>query len=175
MRAGEHILVFPGGGREVMRRKGEAHRLIWKQRAGFARLAIEHGYDIIPFGAVGADDNYRILVDANDVMASPLWRWLAARTPIDAATRNGEALPPLVRGIGPTLIPRPQAYYFGFGPRIETASLRGCQNDRAAVWQMRERVEEAVSMQIDSLLKRREVDRIEHWPLWRRWLVGSAN
>ena len=51
-----------------MRRKGEAYRLVWKQRTGFARLAIEHGYDIIPFGSVGPDEAFDILFDANDVM-----------------------------------------------------------------------------------------------------------
>jgi hypothetical protein len=38
------VLVFPGGGREVTKRKGEAHKVIWKERTGFARMAIEHGY-----------------------------------------------------------------------------------------------------------------------------------
>lgn len=36
MQAGQSILVFPGGGREVMRRKGEAYRLIWKRCRGGA-------------------------------------------------------------------------------------------------------------------------------------------
>src|SRR5262245_35489427 len=41
---GAHVLVFPGGGREVTKRKGEACKLIWNERTGFARTAIEHGY-----------------------------------------------------------------------------------------------------------------------------------
>jgi len=32
MRRGEHLLVFPGGAREVFKHKGEAYRLIWKER-----------------------------------------------------------------------------------------------------------------------------------------------
>ena len=40
MRRGEVILVYPGGGREVAKRKGERYQLIWKERMGFARLAM---------------------------------------------------------------------------------------------------------------------------------------
>ena len=72
MEAGQHILVFPGGGREVMRRKGEAYQLIWKQRTGFARLAIEHGYDIIPFGSVLRIRTRQLGRDASD--ADAVWR-----------------------------------------------------------------------------------------------------
>jgi hypothetical protein len=35
------VLVYPGGGREVAKRKGEKYQLLWKERVGFARLAIE--------------------------------------------------------------------------------------------------------------------------------------
>src|SRR5690606_34893851 len=61
MQAGQSVLVFPGGGREVAKRKGEAYELIWKERLGFVRMAIRHGYSITPFGAVGAEECYSIL------------------------------------------------------------------------------------------------------------------
>ena len=171
MRAGQHVLVFPGGGREVMRRKGEAYRLVWKQRTGFARLAIEHGYDIIPFGSVGPDEAYDILLDANDVMATPLWQWLVRRYGVDAKTRGGDMIPPLVRGIGPTLIPRPQRYYFGFGQRIPTRRLKGRAGDPKTLWTLREKVARAVEAQIEKLLVYREEDRLQHWSPLRRWLA----
>lgn len=174
MRAGQHVLVFPGGAREVFGRKGEAHSLRWKQRSGFARLAIEHGYDTIPFGSGGADDNYRILLDAGDYLRTPLWRWLSTHTTIAEATRNGEVLMPIVRGIGPTLLPRPQVYYFGFGARIPSVALAGMDRDPEAVWQLREQVAAAVTQQIESLLQRRAADRLERWPRWRRWLTADA-
>lgn len=171
MRAGEHVLVFPGGGREVMRRRGEAYRLIWKRRSGFARLAIEHGYDIIPFGSVGPDESYRILLDANDVQDSRAWRWLSRQLPLESLTRGGDMIPPLVRGLGPSLLPRPQRYYFGFGPRIATTSLRGLHDDPAAAWALREQVAGAVEQQISRLLRYRREDRLQSWSLLRRWLA----
>jgi 1-acyl-sn-glycerol-3-phosphate acyltransferase len=48
LRDGEPVLVLPGGGREVAKRKGERYRLIWKQRMGFARLAIEARCPVVP-------------------------------------------------------------------------------------------------------------------------------
>lgn len=171
MKAGQHVLVFPGGGREVMRRKGEAYRLVWKQRTGFARLAIEHGYDIIPFGSVGPDEAFDILLDANDVMATPLWRWLVSRYGVDAKTRGGDMIPPVVRGIGPTLIPRPQRYYFGFGQRISTRRLKGRAGNPKTLWTLREKVARAVEAQIERLLVYREEDRLQHWSPLRRWLA----
>ncbi|MBA4285087.1 MAG: hypothetical protein C0434_06100 [Xanthomonadaceae bacterium] len=174
MKAGQSVLVFPGGGREVMRRKGEAYQLIWKQRAGFARLAIEHGYDIIPFGSVGPDENFKILFDANDVMRTRAWRWLAARTRIEEMTRGGDMLPPITRGLGPTLLPRPQRFYFGFGQRIPTAPLKGLEGDRTAVWQLREQVANAVEQQISRLLHYRSQDRLSNWSPVRRALAPLA-
>jgi 1-acyl-sn-glycerol-3-phosphate acyltransferase len=171
MRAGANILVFPGGGREVMRRKGEAYHLIWKQRAGFARMAIEHGYDIIPFGSVGPDESFKILVDGNDVKASAIWKWLAGRTRISEITRDGDMLPPIARGLGPTMLPRPQRFYFGFGQRIATASLQGQQTDKDAIWALREQVAQAVELQIERLIQYRTQDRLSNWSPLRRMLA----
>lgn len=171
MRAGQHVLVFPGGAREVMRRKGEAYQLIWKQRAGFARLAIEHGYDIIPFGSVGPDESYKILLDANDLLKRDWLRKPAEHFGLLEATRGGDFLPPIPMGLGPTLLPRPQRYYFGFGPRISTAHLNGQANDKDAVWAIREQVADAVRDQISRLRLYRQEDRIQNWSPLRRWLA----
>lgn len=171
MRAGQSILVFPGGAREVMRRKGEAYQLIWKKRTGFARLAIEHGYDIIPFGSVGPDESYRILLDANDVLNTPWLRSLAERSGALDFTRGGDFIPPLAFGLGPTLIPRPQRYYFGFGLRISTAHLKGREQDADALWSLREHVADAVNQQIDRLKAYRKEDRLQNWSALRRSLA----
>ena len=55
MPAGQHLMVFPGGTREVFKRKNEAYRLIWKERVGFVQLAAAFGYQIAPFASLGAD------------------------------------------------------------------------------------------------------------------------
>lgn len=171
MNAGQHVLVFPGGAREVMRRRGEAYELIWKQRAGFARLAIEHGYDIIPFGSVGPDESYRILADANSVLKRPWLKQAMERSGLWENTRKGDFLPPLAMGLGPTMIPRPQRYYFGFGARTSTEQFKGQQADKDVVWQLREQVADAVRGQIDRLKAYRMEDRKQNWSLARRLLA----
>lgn len=170
MRQGQSILVFPGGAREVNRRKGEDYQLIWKQRTGFARMAIQHGYDIIPFAAVGPNETFKILVDANDVMDSGIWRWLSQRTDIARRVRQGDLLTPLVRGVGPTLLPRPQRFYFGFGERIATAHLQSDAPDQESLWAVRRQTEQAIA----ALVSRLKLERLEDHSSWgraRRWLA----
>jgi 1-acyl-sn-glycerol-3-phosphate acyltransferase len=152
MRAGESLLVFPGGGREVFKRKGEKYRLIWKNRIGFARLAIEFGYTIVPFSAVGAEDCYDILVDGNDVLKTRLGPVVERLAP------RPDMIPPLVRGVGLSLLPKPQRFYFHFARPIETAGLAGEQNDEAVCFALRERVRRAVERGIALLLARRQRD-----------------
>jgi 1-acyl-sn-glycerol-3-phosphate acyltransferase len=56
------IRTFPGGSREVNKRHGQQYQLLW-ERIGFARLAIEQGYPIVPFAAIGADDMLDVIVE----------------------------------------------------------------------------------------------------------------
>ena len=114
MRRDETILVFPGGGRDMLKFKGEEYQLHWKGRAGFARLAIAHDYPIVPVGLVGGDDVYRSLVERGGTRER-VTRSLGERL---------HGLPgvglPLARGVGPTLLPRPQRMYLRFGQPMST-------------------------------------------------------
>jgi 1-acyl-sn-glycerol-3-phosphate acyltransferase len=152
MQAGESILVFPGGGREVFKRKGEKYRLVWKQRIGFAQLAIEQGYPIVPFSAVGADDCYEIVADGDDLLRSPLGPLIERWNP------RPDILPPLLHGVGLSPVPYPQRFYFRFGTLIETAEWRGSETDAAVCFALRERVRTVIETGIDFLLHEREKD-----------------
>jgi len=167
MEAGEHIVVFPGGGREAFKRKGEAYQLIWKKRMGFARMAIKHGYPIIPFASKGAEHVYSILLDGKDVMASPLRRFLD-RTGLTTFLRQGDMIPPLVRGIGPTLIPRPERFYFAFGEPIDTQRFEGRHEDASVLQTLRQEVADALLTQIKILLFILDQDKDQSF--WRRLL-----
>lgn len=152
MREGEAVLVFPGGAREVAKRRGEKYRLMWKERLGFARLAIRHRCAIVPFAAVGAEDAYDIVIDGNDVMASPLGKLLAL------FQVRPEAIMPLARGLGPTPLPRPERFYFSFAPPVATDSYQGREDDEAACRHLRDRVRGAVEAGIASLIEKRAAD-----------------
>ena len=110
----EPILVFPGGGREIAKFKGEEYVLRWQGRTGFARLAVEYSYPIVPVGLVGGDDVYRSMTTRDG-----RWGRLSQSLTERLSGRSDMAMP-LMRGIGPTLIPRPQRMYLRFGSPIHT-------------------------------------------------------
>jgi len=169
MEAGEHIVVYPGGGRETFKKKGEAHKLTWKSRTGFARMAIQHGYDIIPIAQVGGDDAYTILADSDDILNSFIGKLLLKKTGIAAKYfKGGEYLPPIARGVGFTPLPRPERLYLSFGQRIDTQRFAGKQDDEQTLWTLRKEVEDRLNAQIDTLLemKAHEPDTEE----WRKLL-----
>lgn len=151
MNAGEHIIVYPGGARETCKRKGEEHQLTWKNRTGFARMAIDHGYDIVTVAQVGADDSFDIIADTDEIMESRFGQWLKSSGIAGKFFKDGDTFPPLVRGIGPTLIPRPERQYINYGARISTAEYAGKADDKEALWDLRTRVENQLELQIVNL------------------------
>jgi 1-acyl-sn-glycerol-3-phosphate acyltransferase len=140
MRRGEHVLVFPGGAREVFKHKGEAYQLIWKERFGFVQLAIEHGYTITPYATVGAEEAFDVLLDSGDYMNTPLGRYLKRTGIADRYLRGGDEFPPLVRGLGLTAVPRPERTYFSIGQPIDMARYRGQEDDHDVLRRARSRV-----------------------------------
>lgn len=160
MQQGQHVLVFPGGAREVSKRKGEQYQLTWKRRTGFCRMAIQHKYDIIPFAAVGPDDAFDILVDGEDILQSPLGGLLkkAGLLEKDSVIRGGDLLMPLTRGIGPTMLPKPERFYFSIGERIDVSQYAGKAEDESVLFELRDRVAFAIQDQIGEMLSVREQD-----------------
>jgi 1-acyl-sn-glycerol-3-phosphate acyltransferase len=150
MRQRETILVFPGGSREVNKQRGQRYQLLWRERIGFARLAIEAGYPIVPFAAVGAEEMLDVLVD----QTTPIY---------GAVSRRYEQLmgfppPPIVRGVGLTPIPRPERVYFWFGEPIETARFGGDGDDSTAARALRDEVKQAIVLGIQFLRDERDQD-----------------
>lgn len=152
MRRGELIMVFPGGGREVAKRKGERYTLVWKNRMGFARMAIQYGYPIIPFASVGADDAVDIVMNPDNPLLTP------ERLFVEKVLGSPDSWP-LWRGIGPTPIPRPERQYYWFGEPIDTTAVSGRQDDDAAVRKVRDRTKVAVEHGMQVMLKERQHDK----------------
>ena len=163
----EAVLVFPGGGREVMKHKHELYRLIWKERIGFARLAIQHGVPIVPFASVGVEDMFEIVIDAEDILRSPVGDLLRALGVTERPWfRHGEILPPIARGRGLGPLPRLERQYFLFGPPIDTRPWAGRHEEREACLALREEVRSSVESQIARLRALREADP-ERYPIQR--------
>ncbi|MDJ0786144.1 MAG: lysophospholipid acyltransferase family protein [Myxococcota bacterium] len=164
---GEAVLVFPGGGREVMKHKGEKYKLVWKERIGFASLAIEHGVPIVPFASVGVEDMFEILLDADEILHSPLGKLADALGISDQPWfRHGEIIPPLARGTGPAGLPRLQRQYFDFSAPIDTTRFAGLHQDRAACFALRGEVQTAIQAGIARLSEVRDADP-ERYPVQR--------
>ena len=151
MRLGEQILVYPGGALEVFKRKGEQYRLLWKDRVGFARMAIAGRCPIVPFAAVGGDDQFDIVLDRDQILGTPLekvFRRLGIR----------EDQMGVYRGIGPTPIPRPQRLYFKFGAPIATAHFDGDADNQHHCEALRDTAKASIESMIDELKALREAD-----------------
>jgi 1-acyl-sn-glycerol-3-phosphate acyltransferase len=153
MRDRQTILVFPGGSREVYKRRGQQYQLLWKDRMGFARLAIEQDYPIVPCAAVGGDDMLDVIADVDTALYGRLVRLSKKVT--------GFPVPPVVRGVGLTPIPRPERLYFWFGEPIDTTGFAG-QDDDTGARAVRDEVKQSVLAGIQFLRDEREKDPYRH-------------
>eukprot|EP01104_Vermistella_antarctica_P021144 TRINITY_DN936_c0_g1_i1.p1 TRINITY_DN936_c0_g1~~TRINITY_DN936_c0_g1_i1.p1 ORF type:complete len:424 (+),score=73.27 TRINITY_DN936_c0_g1_i1:157-1428(+) len=131
------VLVYPGGGHEVMKKKSDAkYGLMWKERKGFARLAIQHGYTLVPCCCVGSEDMLEIVKDI----------------PLEFA-RKGLSMP-LVKPIAPSKL---QKLYFWFGEPIPTAHMNGDTSVENQT-KIRDVTKVAVEGGIQSMLEKQEKD-----------------
>ena len=148
---GETVLVFPGGAREVNKRKGEKYKLVWGERTGFARMALQHGTPIVPFASVGVEDAFDIRWDAEDLLTSPLGPILR-----ELGVREDLVLP-VLSGLGGLPLPRPMRLYFGFGDPIDPADFEeGSLDERA--WALREATQRAIEARLETLFELRRED-----------------
>jgi 1-acyl-sn-glycerol-3-phosphate acyltransferase len=150
MRERQTILVFPGGAREVNKQRGQEYQLLWRERIGFARLAIEYGYPIVPFAAVGAEEMLDVVVD----QTTPIYRDFARIY----EKLMGFPTPPVVRGVGLTPIPRPERLYFWFDEPIESAGFGSRYDDTDAACALRDEVKQAILNGIQFLRDQRDED-----------------
>jgi 1-acyl-sn-glycerol-3-phosphate acyltransferase len=149
---GQCVLVFPGGAREVAKRRGEKYQLTWGERLGFVRMAMAHGCTIVPFAALGADDAYDILLDADDLMASPFGAILSR-----LGVRK-DAILPVARGLGGSMLPRPERLYFKFQEPISLSGYKGRESDDDLCRQVRDDVARRIESGIEDLQDYRSND-----------------
>lgn len=91
LEAGELVVVAPGGMREALRPSTEKHTVAWRNRKGFARLAVETGAPVVLAACPRADDVYT-------VYRSGLTRKVYDRVRLPL---------PVARGLGVSALPRP--------------------------------------------------------------------
>lgn len=162
MRERENILVFPGGAREVAKRQGEQYQLVWGERMGFAKHALRHGCTIVPFAAVGAEDMFTIIADANSYLASRAGK-LLKRFGVREDMMFPLALP---RRLDAQTFER---FYFHMMPPIDVPRWEGDEDEAFAhmAWTIREQTRESVELGISFLQEQRQHDPLRRIPTRR--------
>lgn len=122
-----HVLLYPGGVREALHRKGEEYKLFWPEQAEFVRMAARFGATIVPFGAVGEDDVAQIIFDYNDLMKIPYFKNAIAELTDESGRLRTESKGEVSNQDVhmPIMLPKPPGrFYYLFGKPIKTEGRR---------------------------------------------------
>lgn len=124
---GNLVIVMPGGAPEGFKSSARAYELYWRQRTGFARLAIRQQVPIVPAACIGIDELYSVPFDMFELGKKIL---------------GVRSMPfPLAWGIGP--VPRPAKLDHFIGDPI-TPPPPGSEDDEGAVLTFRDRCVDAM-------------------------------
>ncbi len=157
LRAGDSLLVYPGGGQDAFRPHRLRGRIHFGGRTGFLRLAIWHGVPLVPLISWGSHDTLYVIDDCYP-LAERLHRrglpWLLGLDPEVMPLYLG--LPwGLVLGPLPNLPLPVRIHTRVCAPIHLPRSGYAASRDRAYVQECYERVVEAMQRQLDTL--RRDV------------------
>ncbi|KAL6601776.1 hypothetical protein ACP70R_044996 [Stipagrostis hirtigluma subsp. patula] len=157
----QFVLLYPGGAREALHRKGEEYKLFWPEQSEFVRMASRFGAKIIPFGVVGEDDICDLLLDYDDLLKLPFYDILdkmlneegpKLRTDSTGELKN-QAMHPVV--VAPKV---PGRFYFIFGKPIETKGREKELRDKEKAQRLYLQVKSEVENCINYLKEKREED-----------------
>ncbi|CAH8266848.1 unnamed protein product [Arabidopsis lyrata] len=165
MREKSHVLLYPGGVREALHRKGEEYKLFWPEQSEFVRVASKFGAKIVPFGVVGEDDIFNIVLDSNDQRNIPILNDLMEKATKDAGNlREGDE-----SELGnqdcyiPGLVPKiPGRFYYYFGKPIELAGKEKELKDKEKAQEVYLQAKSEVEQCIAYLKMKRESDPYRH-------------
>lgn len=160
MKAGEDLMVFPGGAHEAVKPASMKYELQWQQRYGFVKLAAKHGYTIMPFGLVGPDEFYGHLMEGQDIPNSRLGGLLKRLGLLTDDVRS-DVLPPIPVGALGTFLPKPQRCYLGFGEPVDLLQYEGRTPTKKQQQEIRAEVAEQIETQLAELLFAREQNKGE--------------
>ncbi|RWR94688.1 Diacylglycerol acyltransferase [Cinnamomum micranthum f. kanehirae] len=155
------VLLYPGGVREALHRKGEEYKLFWPDQPEFVRMAARFGATIVPFGVVGEDDIVELVLDYNELTRIPFIRdWIKyenegftrLRTDFTGEVANQDVFLP---GMVPKI---PGRFYYLFGKPFETKGKVQLLKDRQNASELYLQIKSQVESIISYLRKKREED-----------------
>ncbi|ONM32086.1 Acyltransferase-like protein chloroplastic [Zea mays] len=155
LRAGEFVLLYPGGHREALHCKGEEHRLFWPTQTEFVRLAAQFNATIVPFGVVGEDDLLELLCTFDDIRNAPFGKEM-----IQAYSNHLKLRDVDHEVIFPGMyLKMPGRFYYQFGKPIPTRGRQDVLTDKHAAHHLYMHVKSEVERIISYLLEKRVEDR----------------
>lgn len=103
---------------------------------------------------------YDIVLDAEDVLRSPVGRLMKKVGLLEknGFLRGGDIIMPLTRGVGLSMLPRPERFYFAIGDEIDVTPYQGREDDEEALFDLRDQVAFSIQDKISELLTVREQD-----------------
>jgi len=142
LRKGESVLLFPGGAREVFKRKGENYEIFWPGEPDVVRLAARFNATIVPFSGIGGDESFSIAMDSQELLDAPITG--------PFFSERIDSLPSLVEGdifVPPMGFITPKRHYFLFGEPFNTAAIDPSDRDACnrVYAQLRQRVRGGIS------------------------------
>lgn len=157
----ECALLYPGGAREALHRKGEAYKLFWPEQSEFVRAAARFGVTIVPFGTIGEDEILDLVLDYNDIQKIPFLQQIFDEANVRALQvrrgRSGEVGNQVLHM--PLLAPKfPGRIYFLFGKPFQTAGREQELQNKVAADEVYREVKKDVQDCLQYLLKKREED-----------------
>ncbi|XP_059452072.1 phytyl ester synthase 2, chloroplastic-like [Corylus avellana] len=161
MSSKSHALLYPGGMREALHRKGEEYKLIWPEQSEFVRTAARFGAKIIPFGAVGEDDIGEVVVDYDDLMKIPYFKGEIERLTNGAVKLRSDAHGEVANQDVhlPGILPKfPGRFYYYFGKPIETEGRKQELRDKDKSQELYLEVKSEVARCLAYLKEKREYD-----------------
>ncbi|KAF3485887.1 hypothetical protein F2Q69_00055852, partial [Brassica cretica] len=165
LQAKSHVLLYPGGIREALHRKGEEYKLFWPEQQEFVRVASKFGAKIVPFGVVGEDDICKLVLDGDDQRNIPILKQFMEEATKQAGNlREGDETE-----LGnqdcylPGLLPKiPGRFYYYFGKPIETEGKEQELRDKEKAQEFYLQVKSEVEQCIAYLKMKREGDPYRH-------------
>lgn len=156
-----HVLLYPGGVREALHRKGEEYKLFWPEQSEFVRMAARFGATIIPFGAVGEDDFTQLVLDYDDQMKIPFVKDYVKQITEESIKLRGEKEGEVANQDLhlPVCLPKvPGRYYYLFGKPIITRGRRQELRNREKAAEMYIQVKREVERCLNYCKMKREDD-----------------
>ncbi|KAL2240675.1 UNVERIFIED_CONTAM: Acyltransferase-like protein, chloroplastic [Sesamum indicum] len=156
-----HVLLYPGGMREALHRKGEEYKLFWPEQSEFVRMAAKFGAKIVPFGSVGEDDVGQLLLDYNDLRNIPYFKNSIEELTEEAVKLRNEAVGEVANQDVhlPIILPKvPGRFYYLFGKPIETQGRKQELKSREKAQELYIEVKAEVEKCLGYLKEKREND-----------------